>query len=51
MIILRLLLLLINLHLKLLSTQGTGADKLLSTQRVKTKGDISRFNNSLKSLQ
>ena len=36
MIILRLLLLLTNLHLKLLSTQGTGADKLLSTQRVKT---------------
>ena len=35
MIILRLLLLLTNLHLKLLSTQGTGGDKLLSTQRVK----------------
>ena len=35
MIILRRLLLLTNLHLKLLSTQGTGADKLLSTQRVK----------------
>ena len=35
MIILRLLLLLTNLHLKLLSTQGTGADKLPSTQRVK----------------
>ena len=35
MIILRLLLLLTNLRLKLLSTQGTGADKLLSTQRVK----------------
>ena len=35
MIILRLLLLLTNLHMKLLSTQGTGADKLLSTQRVK----------------
>ena len=34
MVILRLLLLLTNLHLKLLSTQGTGADKLLSTQRV-----------------
>ena len=34
MIILRLLLLLTNLHLKLLSTQGTIADKLLSTQRV-----------------
>ena len=28
------MLLLTNLHLKLLSTQGTGADKLLSTQRV-----------------
>ena len=37
MIILRLLLLLTNLHLKLLSTLGTGADKLLSTQRVKTR--------------
>ena len=36
MIILRPLLLLTNLHLKLLSTQGTGADKLLSTQRVNT---------------
>ena len=35
MIILRLLLLLTNLHLKLLSTRGTGADILLSTQRVK----------------
>ena len=34
MIVLRLLLLLTNLHLKLLSTQGTGAEKLLSTQRV-----------------
>ena len=34
MIILRLLLLLTNLPLKLLSTQGTGDDKLLSTQRV-----------------
>ena len=34
MIILRLLLLLTNLHLKLLSTQGTGADKLLRTRRV-----------------
>ena len=34
MIILRLLLLLTNLHLKLLSTQGTGADQLLCTQRV-----------------
>ena len=38
MIILRLLLLLTNLHLKLLSTQGTGADKLLSTQRVNRAG-------------
>ena len=37
MIILRLLLLLANLHLKLLNTQGIGADKLLSTQRVKVK--------------
>ena len=37
MIILRLLLLLTNLHLKLLSTQGTGADKLLNTQRVNKK--------------
>ena len=35
MIILKLLSLLTNLHLKLLSTRGTGADKLLSTQRVK----------------
>ena len=34
MVILRLLLLLTNLHLELLSTQETGADKLLSTQRV-----------------
>ena len=34
MITLRLLLLLTNLHLKLLSTQGTGDDKLLSIQRV-----------------
>ena len=33
-IILILLLLLTNLHLKLFSTQGTGTDKLLSTQRV-----------------
>ena len=37
MINLRLPLLLTNLHLKLLSTQGTGADKLLSSQRVKTE--------------
>ena len=35
MVILILLLLLTNLPLKILSTQGTGADKLLSTQRVK----------------
>ena len=35
MIIFMLLLLLTNLHLKLLSSQGIGADKLLSTQRVK----------------
>ena len=34
-IILRQLLLLTNLDLKLLSTQETGADKILSTQRVK----------------
>ena len=40
MIILRLLLLLTNLHLKLLSTQGTGADKLLSTQRVKSNCEL-----------
>ena len=40
MIILRLLLLLTNLHLKLLSTQGTGADKLLSTQRVNERYEI-----------
>ena len=45
MIILRQLLLLTNLHLKLLSTQGTGADKLLSTQRV--KGIFSYFCNKL----
>ena len=32
------MLLLTNLHLKLLSTQGNGADKLLSTQRVKMEG-------------
>ena len=35
MIILRLLLLLTNLHLKLLSTQGTGADKLLKELSIK----------------
>ena len=46
MIILRLLLLLTNLHLKLLSTQGTGADKLLSTQRVKS-GSKSNTNSQL----
>ena len=42
MIILRLLLLLtnFNLHLKLLSTQGTGADKLLSTQRINNRARI-----------
>ena len=27
------------MHLKLLSTQGTGADKLLSTQRVKENSE------------
>ena len=43
MIILILLLLLSNLHLKLLSTQGTGADKLLSTQRVKNGVSHSDF--------
>ena len=43
MIILRLLLLLTNLHLKLLSTQGTGADKLLSTQRVKDETGFFRI--------
>ena len=43
MIILRPLLLLTNLHLKLLSTQGTGADKLLSTQRVKEFGTKINF--------
>ena len=41
MIILKLLSLLTNLHLKLLSTQGTGADKLLSTQRVKVSTIVS----------
>ena len=34
-----------NLHLKLLSTQGTGADKLLSTQRVKHKELISTYSS------
>ena len=34
MIILKLLLLLTNLHLKLLSTQGTGADKLLALKEL-----------------
>ena len=43
MTILRPLLLLTNLHLKLLSTQGTGADKLLSTQRVKNGASPSDF--------
>ena len=48
MIILRQLLLLTNLHLKLLSTQGTGADKLLSTQRVKgvNVGNCASLQNS-----
>ena len=32
-------------HLKLLSTQGTGADKLLSTQRVKLQLPIVNFKN------
>ena len=45
MIILRLLLLLTNLHLKLLSTQGTGADKLLSTQRVKSGRNLTQILN------
>ena len=47
MIILRLLLLLTNLHLKLLRTQGTGVDKLLSTQRAKRqqKGHIVEGNS------
>ena len=49
MIILRLLLLLTNLHLKLLSTQGTGADKLLSTQRVNIT-DWAYFSRSFDSL-
>ena len=49
MIILRLLLLLTNLHLKLLSTQGTGADKLLSTQRVKS-GNVKRLFTSFNSI-
>ena len=40
-IILRLLLLLTNLHLKLLSTQGTVADKLLSTQSVNSNITVS----------
>ena len=45
MIILRLLLLLTNLHLKLLSTQGTGADKLLSTQELKLYSIVTHFIN------
>ena len=40
MIICILLLLLTNLHMKLLSTQGIGTDKLLSTQRVNSKTNI-----------
>ena len=48
MIILRLLLLLTNLHLKLLSTQGTGADKLLSTQRVNQMLMTGEFPSDLK---
>ena len=47
MTILRPLLLLTNLHLKLLSTQGTGADKLLSTQRVNNAVDWRQCGNSL----
>ena len=35
MIILRLLLLLTNLHLELLSTQGTGADNYLALKELK----------------
>ena len=51
MIILRLLLLLTNLHLKLLSTQGTGADKLLSTQRVNnTKQVLSPYLKMIHSI-
>ena len=47
MIILRLLLLLTNLHLKLLSTQGTGADKLLSTQRVQESSGSGLYSGGL----
>ena len=47
MIILRLLLLLTNLHLKLISTQGTGADKLLSTQRVKESSGSGLYSGGL----
>ena len=52
MIILRLLLLLTNLHLKLLSTQGTGADKLLSTQRVKERQakDLETLNEMIEQI-
>ena len=50
MIILKLLLLLTNLHLKLLSTQGTGVDKLLSTQRVKGGGVLGSTENKIFSL-
>ena len=49
MIIWRLLLLLTDLHLKLLSTQGTGTDKLLSTQRVNAVS-LNIFKNSLDRL-
>ena len=51
MIILRLLLLLTNLHLKLLSTQGTGADKLLSTQRVKVGDEFGNFDDLKKQIK
>ena len=47
---LRLLLLLTNLHLKLLSTQATGADKLLSTQRVKHEAGIA-YSHTLQLIQ
>ena len=40
MIILRLLFLLTNLHLKLLSTQGTGADKLLTLKELTKMEDF-----------
>ena len=44
MIILRLLLLLTNLHLKLLSTQGTGADKLLYLALKELSNSLDRDN-------